>query len=563
MKRWMIPLLAVCSLVLPVGCGKKTEVVNPETTAAVTAAETKAGDNTLEERDWDRIPTVMVDGVLYESTGYISSAIGCGNMDGKITSTVEGNESPTENDQSNFGAGYDYQRSSEGQIVVVMDGMKVIFRDPKHSFTSDMPEEVLNFNAEVLEVRNGSLLVSFISTPDIFMPPFTGQCEVRVNPHILKEEAKAGDTVRVWFDGLVQEIYPPILPNVYRVVKEEQEPAEPLVGMANPWTDHKTLDEAENAVGYNFALPKTPGYKVSVWRTLGDNMLEAIFTDANGEEAYRIRKGRGQEDVSGDYNTYPIVNDLNIDGIDIDMREDEDGVHRIIFHSNEFAYSFTSGTYVPAEEEAEAIVSEIISYNDDFKAEAYHQNEDGSWSYMGRNYHYRLMLTGTLPNAAADSFYVVLSEYDDITFEDAADFLLSSTSHPDEENRFVIANLGVYTPECEVESAKVVVSAVHAAPTEITVCFDQYDNTVQSELLTGEYFSLEKKDGDQWTEVEPVIENAAFTAVGIVLQKGGITRKTFAWEWLYGRQEPGQYRIRVQVVDNTVHEAVAEFTIPE
>ena len=173
-----------------------------------------------------------------------------------------------------------------------MDGMKVIFRDPEHSFTVDIPEEVLNFNAKVLEVRNGSLLVSFISTPDIFTPPFTGQCVVRVNPQILKEDVKAGDTVRVWFDGLVQEIYPPILPNVYRVVKEEQEPAE-----------------------------------------------------------------------------------------------------------------------------------------------AYHQNED--------------------------SFYVVLSDYDDITFEDAADFLLSSTRQPDEENRFVIANLGVYTPECEVESAKVVVSAVY------------------------------------------------------------------------------------------------------
>ena len=64
------------------------------------------------------------------------------------------------------------------------------------------------------------------------------------------------------------------------------------------------------------------------------------------------------------------MNDLNIDGIDIDMREDEDGVHRITFHSNEFAYSFTSGTYVPAEDEAEAIVSEIISFNDDFKAAA-------------------------------------------------------------------------------------------------------------------------------------------------------------------------------------------------
>ncbi len=42
--------------------------------------------------------------------------------------------------------------------------------------------------AEVLEVRDGSLLVSFISTPELFMSPVTGQCVVRTNPEIMKEE---------------------------------------------------------------------------------------------------------------------------------------------------------------------------------------------------------------------------------------------------------------------------------------------------------------------------------------------------------------------------------------
>ena len=405
-----------------------------KTESGIEAKADMAEDKTDTEQAAAVVPSVMIHGVLYQDTGYISSAIGCGNMDGEIISAVDSSELPTKDDQSNFGTGYQYQLSSEGQIIVVVDANRKIFRDPNHEFASDMPGEVLNFRAEVVEDRGkGNYLVSVIDVPDLFKFPSEGVYVIVTNEINLKDEITVGDTVRVWFDSLVQEIYPPILPNVYRVVKEKQE----------------------------------------------------------------------------------------------------------------------------------AGVSEIISFNDDFKAEAYHQNEDGSWCYMGRNYQYRLMLTGTLPNAAADSFYVVLSDYDDITFEDAANFLLSGTRDPDEENRFVIANLGVYTPECEVESAKVVVSAVEAVPTGITVCFDQYDNTVQSELLTGEYFVLEKKDGDQWTEVEPVIENAAFTAVGIVLQKGVITRKTFDWEWLYGRQEPGQYRIRVQVVDNTAHEAAAEFTIPE
>jgi len=204
MKKWKLSLLVLFSLAFMAGCGKPAETVN----------------TIPEERNWDRIPTVMIDGVLYESTGYISSAIGCGNMDGKITSAVEAPEAPTKNDQSNFGIGYEYQRSSEGQVVVVMDGMKVIFRDPEHSFASDIPDEVLNFTAEVLEVRDGSLLVSFISAPELFMSPVTGQCVVKTNPEIMKEDVIVGDTVRVWFDSLVQEIYPPILPNVYRIVKE-------------------------------------------------------------------------------------------------------------------------------------------------------------------------------------------------------------------------------------------------------------------------------------------------------------------------------------------------------
>ncbi len=89
-----------------------------------------------------------------------------------------------------------------------------------------------------------------------------------------------------------------------------------------------------------------------------------------------------------------------------------------------------------------------------------------------------------------------------------------STLHPEEEIKFVVPNLGVYTPDCEVPSAKVLVSAAEATPSGVTVCFGQYDNTVRAELLTGEFFVLEKKDGDQWAELEAVIEDAAFNAFG-------------------------------------------------
>ena len=52
----------------------------------------------------------MADGAMYYDTGRESTVTGrCGVMDGEITSAVDRTEVPSENDQSNFGAGYGYQ----------------------------------------------------------------------------------------------------------------------------------------------------------------------------------------------------------------------------------------------------------------------------------------------------------------------------------------------------------------------------------------------------------------------------------------------------------------------
>ena len=75
----------------------------------------------LGKKTSDRIPMVMVDGNLYWSVGEVSNIDGrCGVMDGEIPSTVNGTEVPSENGQSNFGAGYRYQIVDEKHIDVYM-----------------------------------------------------------------------------------------------------------------------------------------------------------------------------------------------------------------------------------------------------------------------------------------------------------------------------------------------------------------------------------------------------------------------------------------------------------
>lgn len=307
MKKWSFPLLAFCILTLLGGCGKNGSADNTvaeiQTVTAITSADTqteeastaveghvKEGEETGPSENnvpvTECVPSVMINGILYQDTGYISSAVGCGTMDGEITSTVDRAELPTMDDQSNFGTGYPYQVSSEGQMVVVVDANWKIFRDPKHSFASDMPVEVLNFLAKVEEDRgNGNYLVSVIDVPDIFAFPLEGVYVILTNEKNLKEEITVGDTVRVWFDSLVQEVYPPILPNVYRIVKEEQAAPEPI--NVKPGIERKDgerfggvimIEGMEEAVSYEHIRNSTIGVEMDY-----DYEMFARYSDSDRE----------------------------------------------------------------------------------------------------------------------------------------------------------------------------------------------------------------------------------------------------------------------------------------
>jgi len=68
----------------------------------------------------------------------------------------------------------------------------------------------------------------------------------------------------------------------------ESENAVADVGVANPWTDHNSLEEAENAVGFELSAPDTiDGYGTPVYRTLSGTLLEILYPGENGN--VRIR----------------------------------------------------------------------------------------------------------------------------------------------------------------------------------------------------------------------------------------------------------------------------------
>lgn len=202
-------------------CGAISEIYPAELdgikTVTVVKQKEKA-DNETEQTAGDYPACVMVDGIVYKDTGYADSMIKCGTMDGEITSSVNG-QLPSENNQSNFGTGYGYQRSVEGQVVVVIDDEWRIFRDINIDDDS-IPEQVKNFNAEVKEVKDdGTLLVSYVSMPEGFVSMSEG--DYMVSADNLRGEVRNGDIVTIWFNGIILETDPAQIGVVYRIEKAE------------------------------------------------------------------------------------------------------------------------------------------------------------------------------------------------------------------------------------------------------------------------------------------------------------------------------------------------------
>lgn len=180
-------------------------------------------------------PTIMIDGTLYQDSGYINNLVTCGTADDMINSSVNLNELPTKDNQSNFGTGYEYQIWNDGYINVKLDHKWVAFvRIDKKSL--EIPDFVANFQAEVLETTNDTLLVKITELPEDFQFLFPSSIE-HIKPislssdYIISKEDKkefdlhtlVGKKVHVHFDGSMQHTQPessiPIqLNKIYRIV---------------------------------------------------------------------------------------------------------------------------------------------------------------------------------------------------------------------------------------------------------------------------------------------------------------------------------------------------------
>ena len=106
--------------------------------------------------------------------------------------------------------------------------------------------------------------------------------------------------------------------------------------------------------------------------------------------------------------------------------------------------------------------------------------------------------------------------------------------------------IGVYNEDSGNDEIGVQTVIRKVSKTAATVEFMRHDPQLEGEYMTGEYFSIEKKNGNQWEELDAK-DDVAFKDIGIVIpQEDGVSHE-YDWTDLYGELKPGDYRINVKV----------------
>ena len=156
----------------------------------------------------------------------------------------------------------------------------------------------------------------------------------------------------------------PVTPEVTKAVTEtktaeEQETVGETVGMPNPWTDCKSLQDAEDNTGFSITVPENiNGYTQTMIQTLDKEVIQAFYEkNDNSDETILIRKGIGSDDISGDYNKYNEKNQLDINNYQVTEQGNDGKV--MLATWTDAGYTYSVSTSEISAGEMETIIQQI------------------------------------------------------------------------------------------------------------------------------------------------------------------------------------------------------------
>lgn len=115
------------------------------------------------------------------------------------------------------------------------------------------------------------------------------------------------------------------------------------IGMPSPFSEFNSLEDAEKQTGFKLTLPeKMPeGYTQKAIEAIQNDLIQVFYE--NGEKEILIRKAKGSEDISGDYNEYSEKKTLTIGSLQISTRGNDGKVSVATWADGEYTYSVSVG----------------------------------------------------------------------------------------------------------------------------------------------------------------------------------------------------------------------------
>ena len=119
------------------------------------------------------------------------------------------------------------------------------------------------------------------------------------------------------------------------------------VQISNPWIDCATLDQAAGLAGFDITVPgKFDGYPNKVVQAVEKSMIQVMYFDgdpsAEDSSMVMVRKGTGNEDISGDYNEYAEKETVNMHGVDVQLRGENGLVYSAIWTWNGYSFAINA-----------------------------------------------------------------------------------------------------------------------------------------------------------------------------------------------------------------------------
>jgi hypothetical protein len=117
--------------------------------------------------------------------------------------------------------------------------------------------------------------------------------------------------------------------------------------MINPWVECGTLTDAAKISGFTLEVPeKLNGHPISLIQAVQLKTMQVFYSDGApgtaGVKKNIIRKGVGSDDISGDYTKYEKTETMNIEGLDVQLKSNNNVYYNVTWVNGRFSYAIMS-----------------------------------------------------------------------------------------------------------------------------------------------------------------------------------------------------------------------------